>query len=191
MSSVVISGDTSGSITLSAPAVAGSTTITLPAENGTLLSSVTPGTLVNRAYTEYLTYGSFSPTIPADNTIPQISEGTEILSVAITPKTITNRVRVQFQAFVETSSGPDQITAALFLNGGTNAISATNITTTTTGYGSAIVMTFEHVPGAITAQTYTIRIGAQTYTMHINGNASIRYYGGVSRATVTLEEFAA
>lgn len=37
MSSVVISGDTSGAITLSAPAVAGTNTITLPAQTGTVL----------------------------------------------------------------------------------------------------------------------------------------------------------
>lgn len=36
MSSVVISGNTSGSITLSSPAVAGSNTITLPASTGTV-----------------------------------------------------------------------------------------------------------------------------------------------------------
>jgi hypothetical protein len=39
MSSVVISGDTSGSITLSAPAVAGTNTITLPAATGTVMVS--------------------------------------------------------------------------------------------------------------------------------------------------------
>ena len=37
MSSVVISGDTSGSITLAAPAVAGTNTITLPASTGTIM----------------------------------------------------------------------------------------------------------------------------------------------------------
>ena len=36
MSSVVISGDTSGAITLAAPAVAGTNTITLPASTGTV-----------------------------------------------------------------------------------------------------------------------------------------------------------
>jgi len=36
MSSVIISGDTSGAITLSAPAVAGTNTITLPASTGTV-----------------------------------------------------------------------------------------------------------------------------------------------------------
>lgn len=39
MASVVISGDTSGTITLSAPSVAGATTLTLPATSGTALVS--------------------------------------------------------------------------------------------------------------------------------------------------------
>jgi len=39
MSSVVISGDTSGTVTLQAPAVAGTNTITLPAGTGTALVS--------------------------------------------------------------------------------------------------------------------------------------------------------
>ena len=46
MSSVVIAGDTSGTVTLSAPAVSGTTTLTLPATSGTLLQS---GTAVTAA----------------------------------------------------------------------------------------------------------------------------------------------
>ena len=51
MSSVVISGDTSGAITLAAPAVAGTNTITLPAVTGTAVvagqnSAITAGTAV-------------------------------------------------------------------------------------------------------------------------------------------------
>jgi hypothetical protein len=45
MSSVVISGDTSGAITLSAPAVAGTNTITLPAATGTVVLTGTTPTL--------------------------------------------------------------------------------------------------------------------------------------------------
>jgi len=41
MSSVIISGDTSGAITLSAPAVAGTNTITLPASTGTVALTTT------------------------------------------------------------------------------------------------------------------------------------------------------
>ena len=42
MSSVVISGDTSGAITLAASAVAGTNTITLPASTGTVLTTGSP-----------------------------------------------------------------------------------------------------------------------------------------------------
>lgn len=53
MSSIIISGDTSGSITIAAPAVAGTTTITLPAATGNLLastavSSSTTNTVTNK-----------------------------------------------------------------------------------------------------------------------------------------------
>jgi microcystin-dependent protein len=40
MSSVVISGDTSGTVTVTVPAVAGTNTITLPASTGTVMFSV-------------------------------------------------------------------------------------------------------------------------------------------------------
>lgn len=46
MSSILIGGDTSGSITISAPAVSGTTTLTLPAVSGTILQS---GTVVTVA----------------------------------------------------------------------------------------------------------------------------------------------
>jgi len=49
MSSVVISGNTSGAITLSAPDVAGTNTITLPASTGYLFVTPTAGTLATSA----------------------------------------------------------------------------------------------------------------------------------------------
>jgi hypothetical protein len=39
MSSLVLTGDTSGQVTLAAPAVAGSNTLTLPAATGNVLAS--------------------------------------------------------------------------------------------------------------------------------------------------------
>jgi hypothetical protein len=42
MSSVIISGDTSGAITLSAPAVAGTNTLSLPAQTATIATLTTP-----------------------------------------------------------------------------------------------------------------------------------------------------
>ena len=53
MSSIFITGDTSGAITLAAPAIAGTNTATLPASTGTVLvgaapSSSTTNTVTNK-----------------------------------------------------------------------------------------------------------------------------------------------
>ena len=44
MSSIVVAGNTSGSITLAAPDVAGTTTLTLPATSGTVLTTASTDT---------------------------------------------------------------------------------------------------------------------------------------------------
>ena len=59
MASVVISGDTSGSVTITAPAVAGTPTLTLPTTTDTLVGKATTDTLTNKTLT--------SPTISTIN----------------------------------------------------------------------------------------------------------------------------
>lgn len=51
MASLVLTGDTSGQITIAAPAVAGTTTLTLPATTGTVLNDATVG--VCRAWVNF------------------------------------------------------------------------------------------------------------------------------------------
>jgi len=51
MSSVVIAGDTSRSVTLSAPAVSGTTTLTLPATTGNIVTDTATQTLTNKTLT--------------------------------------------------------------------------------------------------------------------------------------------
>lgn len=64
MSSVIIAGNTSGSVTLAAPDVAGTTTLTLPATSGTVLTTtggVAPGTSGNVLTSNGTTWTSAAP----------------------------------------------------------------------------------------------------------------------------------
>jgi hypothetical protein len=65
LSSLVISGDTSGTVTLAAPAVSGTTTLTLPTANGTIITTATGQTLTSPTIA--------TPTITGQATIPTIN----------------------------------------------------------------------------------------------------------------------
>jgi hypothetical protein len=84
MSSVIVAGDTSGSVTLQAPAIAGSTVLTLPTVSGTMATLTTP------SFTTTIGVGGATPsasgagiTFPATqsastdaNTLDDYEEGT-------------------------------------------------------------------------------------------------------------------
>lgn len=84
MSSIVISGDTSGAITLAAPAVSGTNTLTLPALTGTVTTDKTVGTVLQVVSATYST-----STTTTGGTF--ISSG---LSATITPKFSTSKILV-------------------------------------------------------------------------------------------------
>jgi hypothetical protein len=145
--------------------------------------------IVDRAYAEYTTNASLTTIIPEDDTVPTISEGTQILSAAITPKSTTNRVRVRFsgQAVTDTNT---RVIVAIF--SGSSCIAARIITPSGVATAFEISQEVEHVPGVTTATTYTVRIGpAAAANVRMNGGTGGRLFGGASKATLIVEEIAA
>lgn len=86
MASLVLTGDTSGQITVAAPAVAGTNTLTLPALTGTVLTNKTAGTVlqvVSTTKTDTFTTAS-------TNTYVDVTG----LSVTITPTSSTSKILI-------------------------------------------------------------------------------------------------
>ena len=104
MSSITINGDTSGSIILDAPAIAGSTTLTLPTTSGTVLtnaSSVTAsqlpsGSLLQVVYT-------------STNTLATYTRGQTMtpFTTAITPSSTSSRVIIMLTIALSQDSAAD------------------------------------------------------------------------------------
>lgn len=147
----------------------------------------TSGQVVQRVYVENTTFtNTGGATIPSDNTIPQITEGSQFLSATIMPKSMTNRVRVRVLASLCATSS-DSGTLALFRNGGTSAIDAVGFRSDGI-WPSPVPIEFEDVPGATSMQSYTVRAGFNSGGACVNGISSARAYGGAMRSFIILEE---
>lgn len=194
-------GDTTKQFKFQASGITASTTrtLTIPDKNGTIATTsdaftsaqMPAGTVVDRAYASYTTNTTLTTVLPGDDTIPQNTEGTQILSASITPKTTTNRIRATFQAWGGSSSTSYNLCAALFINSTANAVQAAM--GGNTGVVTPLGFCYEYVPGTTSAQTLNVRCGpSASGTAFINGIAGAsRYFGGVSGATLVLEEIVA
>ncbi|WP_133253035.1 hypothetical protein [Rhizobium wuzhouense] len=164
----------------------------LTADQVKTLLGVSSGKLLDRAYAEYTTNAALTAAIPLDDTIPQSSEGTEILSVSITPKSTTNRLRARACLVGAVSSANKAIIAAIFSGASANALCARYVTAPTADFEHELNMEVEWVPGVTTNQTITVRAGSSSGgNLSLNGNSGGRIFGGASRCTLIVEELEA
>lgn len=150
------------------------------------------GAVIDRAFASYATYAALTTQIPGDNTVPQNTEGTQVLSVSLTPKSTTNRVRVRFQGEFSTNASPGSAAAALFTSASASAIASTLVTSPTADYAQPIVLEWEYVPATTSPLTFSIRVGPiSAITMKMNGTATSQFFNGTVAATLVVEEIAA
>ena len=130
--------------------------------------------------------------IPLDDSIPQITEGDEYMTLAITPTSATNKLRIEVIAHAtggESSSA--FITMALFQDTTANALAAVINTTEWNTSGSLNQFTLSHymTAGTTSETTFRIRIGnAVVSTTTFNGDAGSRQMGGVLSSSITITE---
>lgn len=150
-----------------------------------------PGVVIDRVYAEYATNADISTIIPWDDTVPQNTEGVQVLSVSITPKSTTNRLRAIVSCWGGRTAGGEIFSAALFVNSTANALKASSATSQGSSAPSELTLIHEWVPGSTSSQTINIRVGPQTNTFRLNGSNGGRIFGGVAAATIVVEEIVA
>lgn len=192
MGNLVLNGSTSGSITVSPTAIAGSNTLTLPALTGTILTSASStaifpaGSVIQVVNTLNQTPTSGTGTIPWDNTIPQNTEGNEIMTLAITPKSSTSKLRID--VVVQAYSNAGVLIAALFQDSTANALACGF----SENYASSSVSFTEWMTsGTTSSTTFKVRFGrstAGTYYVNSDGSANL---GSTLASSITITEIAA
>lgn len=151
-------------------------------------SAASAGKLGQVLQDSYSTKGSLATVIPGDNSIPTSSEGTLVLSQAITPASSSSQVLVSAQVFGGAVSAAASGIVAVFR--GTTCIQARSLTASTTAaiYG-VIALEVLDSPATGSSVTYSVRVGASSGSFGTNRLiATADAFGSVGASTLTLTE---
>lgn len=127
--------------------------------------------------------------IPFDNTIPQNTEGTQFMSLPITPinASSTLEITVNTQAAHSDLSG---IATALFQDSNANAIAAMTQLNSVAGGSASANFTYLMSAGTTSITTFKVRIGAGgAGTLTFNGSGGAGILGGVMASRITIKEY--
>jgi hypothetical protein len=146
-----------------------------------------PGDTVQSAYSDYSTSATGTGIIPADNTIPQSTEGDQYMSQAITPMSASNVLRVASRALLGINGAAKFVTMALFRDAGANAIAVT--ANSDNGFLGQMLM-YEAQAGAVTATTFKVRAGQDSSggTVQFGSSSGTRLYGAIPFASLSVLE---
>jgi len=144
------------------------------------------GTVLNSVFAESSTEYVITTVIPFDNTIPQISEGTQIISATITPTKTTSRIVGFVSLNGDATDTTVQTVVAAFRGSATNAIASTWVRYI--AYSSLISFEFTDLPNTTSATTYSIRIGPDQQTLYVNRALGGSKLGGSNKITLILLE---
>jgi hypothetical protein len=130
---------------------------------------------------------TISASIPFDNSIPQQTEGSEVLTATITLTNSANKVKISFDAFGGQDANAN-IAMALFRGETASAIFAKpsfNI-----GGNQPFSFVYVDTPGSVGPHTYKVRMSeaaAGSLTLNGDGNGT-RLFGGAGAISLLLEE---
>jgi hypothetical protein len=151
------------------------------------------GSIISEAFNSTVVSSALSGSIPADDTIPQTTEGDLILTQAISIKNAGSRIRVRAQGNWGTgTAGVVSFVAAIFDSvTGANAITAKLILTNAGDSGGTVQcwsMEWEYAAPAAGSVTYTLRTGSSN-AYRMNGTtAAGRLLGGSQAVTLLIQE---
>lgn len=160
---------------------------------GSVQSTLANGIAVQFAYTSTSAVSTDTTAWARDDTIPQITEGVAGPTLAFTPKSATNVLRIQSSLYGSSSIANQNLYNAIFQSGSTDALAvAAQRTSTSAGTEHSIFCEAVMVAGTTSSITFSIRGGGNgAGTTTINGSAGFRLFGTTPKSWISITEFRA
>lgn len=205
---------------LVAPALAANQTYTLPDASGTMVVTGTAPTLTGTNFTGIPLSTAVSGNLPAanavsgsqighatattaslvtcstvmpfDDTVPQNTEGDEVLTLSYTPKSASSTLQITVCGNVGSSTNSSRVVFAVFKDSDASCItgSAGSVWNTSTTGSNMVGYSFTVASGSTSARTYKLRSGPQTGSAYWNGTGGARAFGGAAATSITVKEIA-
>lgn len=164
----------------------------LSGASGSSSGGSNPSSFVGRKTTAFPLVATGTTQIPADNTIPQNSEGDQYMTITYTAANANNILEIDVSAFIAASQA-STVTMALFQDSNVNALAATAQQITSTNQGLSMSLLCSITVGTAASTTFTVRIGSSVgaTTVTFNGASGTQRYGGVMSSGIRIREYTA
>ena len=132
--------------------------------------------------------------VPPDNTIPQNTEGTEFMTLAITPTNASNKLLIQVVIVGSLNITNNATMTALFQDSTANALAATMQAARQADVANTTAFNHYMTAGTTSATTFKVRAGpyfAGTYRFNGMASSAAQLFGGVSSSSITITEIEA
>lgn len=162
-------------------------------DGGQLVWQALPdGALVQEVAATASAVATGNTTIPADDTIPQNTEGTQFITLGITPKATSHRLVIEITATMAVDTASRHIIGAFFQDTTANALAAGDAFVTTANGLVTFVLRHEMAAGTTSPTTFKFRAGPNnTAIVTFNGQAGGRIFGAIPKAVMTIREIKA
>jgi hypothetical protein len=156
---------------------------------GVPAAALPAGTVLQVVNSQTGALASTTVTNPIDDTIPQITEGAQVLSLAITPKSATSKLLFQIILVVAPSATANIVTA--LYQGSTASAIAASMSYFVGNTSGTVTLNYFMTSGTTSSTTFTVRFGPGSGTLYLNASAGVRVMGGVCYSSITITEIAA
>jgi hypothetical protein len=135
----------------------------------------------------YTANADLSPILPADDTVPTASEGTQVLSQSIALASSASKVLIEVSVWGRTNA---TISWSVALFRGSSCLAAAMNILNSSDVGAAIAIDFLDHPLSVGPHVYSVRAGpsAGGVGLRLNGIHNARRFGGAGKCTLTLRE---
>jgi hypothetical protein len=150
--------------------------------------AATPGVVIQMVTFETGAVATGTTVIPADDTIPQITEGDQYMTLAITPRSATSRLIINV-VWIGSSSVANNAFVCLFQDATANALAVSSMIIPAANNIVTVPLRHVMVSGTTSATTFRVRTGCNAAgTTTFNGQASARFFGGAFASSIVITE---